>query len=158
MKTTMQRQYFRSHQRMNTHFYDGKLKGKKEELDPYLIDVGKIEMTAKLKLFTTFSDLLSPRPTTTPQSQRNLKIIVDDYRKYGPHIGPNYDSSNNLASEDLLYLLAYLIIDLESDQRGNFLDLTNQQLTEMSSGLCPQGRAYRLLQIIGPAIDFPKSL
>ena len=139
--------------RMNTHFFDGKLKEAKEQLAPYLSDVEKINKAEKLELFALFATLLVSRPTTTPQSQHNLQIIITDYQKHQPHTGPNYDSSNDLASEDLLYFLADLISKIPEDQRDDFLDLANQQLTEMSSGMCPQGRSYRILQVIWPTLD-----
>lgn len=161
MKTTMQRsRQYKRHRRMNTHFYDGKLKEAKAQLTPYLDDVGKIAFQDKLELFAKFTSLLVLRPTTTQQSQHNLSVIIADYQKCkdcgkSQQPGdPNYDASNNLASEDLLYFLADLVCQVKTPHQDDFLDLANQQFTEMSSGMCPQGRAYRILQVIWPTLDF----
>ena len=157
---TKSRQRKRNHQRrtrMNTHFYDGKLKEAREQLAPYLDDAAKVDMSTKLASFATFASLLMTRPTTTPQAQHNLQTIIVDYQKHQGREdihSPNYDPSNNLVVDDLLYFLINLIVRIPEEQQDNFIDLANQQFTEMSSGMCPQGRAYRILQIIWPTLDY----
>lgn len=154
------RQYKRRNRMQNTHFYDGKLKEAKEQLIPYLDDIAKMTKDKKLVLFTSFASLLVSRVSTTQQSQHNLQTIITDYQKYmnlrleDTLKDPNYDPSNDLHAADLLYFLADLIMKIPEKEQGDFLDLANQQFTEMSSGMCPQGRAYRILQVIWPTLDF----
>lgn len=57
----------------------------------------------------------------------------------------NYDPVNNLDAGDLLYLLYEKIVLENSHEHASLLAA---QLDDMTSGLCPQGRTTRLLQIL----------
>lgn len=63
------------------------------------------------------------------------QIVIDHYNP------PNFDQTNNLSAYDLLYLIAlhFENIDIPS---------LSEQLQDMSTGFCPQGRTIRLYQII----------
>ena len=57
----------------------------------------------------------------------------------------NYDPTNELYAEDLLYLCYELCIKVkEPDFDAVFID----KLNEMNTGMCPQGRTHRLLEVV----------
>lgn len=133
---------------MDTHRFDGKLSLIRSLLERDLLRVKQISREERLRLFRLLSSFLASYPKITPQAFNNLETIIRDSSS---HL--NYDPTNDLSSEDLLYLLAEKITSLEGEKRNDLLDLLIIELTEMSSGMCPQGRAYRLLQAVIVAMD-----
>lgn len=167
---------------LNTHHYDGRLAQIKKELLPDLIRISKLSAEDKITQLHTLSSTLSSQRTSSQESRDNISRIIGDYintlKRTSPIISSpspssimspsplifpsspltlekdnNYEPSNDLHTEDLLYYLSEAIANLEPEDRNNILDLTNYQLKEMSSGFCPQGRAYRLLQVVNVARD-----
>ena len=132
----------------DTHFYDGKLGETRQLLLSDLLRIAEIRSKEKLNLFARFAALLASQPSSTLKSRENFAWIVRDYQDHGSQKGPNYDPTNQFAAEDLLYLTGELIMKLPEENKKDFLDLTNEQLIEMSSGMCAQGRVYRLLYVI----------
>lgn len=74
-----------------------------------------------------------------------LNTIINSFKSQS-----NFDPTNRLNADDLLYL-CYEKICIQSDL--DFEDLLKIQLVEMNSGLCPQGRTTRLFQILIPYYD-----
>lgn len=134
--------------KLNTHFYDGQLEAVKVKINPELERIAAIPVESKLIRFTT---LLIRLPVGS--GRNNLVRIIRDFQLYGAHKGPNYDTKNNLATEDILYYYIEIMLQVDKEKQESLLNLLNTQLKEMSSGLCAQGRVCRLLQITLPAIE-----
>lgn len=118
---------------LNTHNYDGKLKPLSEELNNILKNQDREDVYDKLE------KLLSDHAQNNKiQSQWILffKCIVND--KYNV---TNYDNTNKMSAYDLLYLIGLNI---------NIIDMTMiiEQLEDMKTGNCPQGRVIRLYHIL----------
>lgn len=111
---------------MNLHDLDHKLQAIKEIDSKY--DPEKTEKI--IKAFSTLS--------LSPNSFNVLGILINDLGK--PN---NYDPINRLSVDDLLLEIANRI------ELGKIDVLTlDQQLTEMLTGMCPQGRSIRLYSVI----------
>jgi hypothetical protein len=98
----------------------------------------------KNRTIVIFGKKLATRATHTVGAKRNLKIILDDFQ-HANH--KNYDHTNDLHAEDILFYLGKLVAKLCRSSINDFLDLVNLQLDEMSSGICPQGRTHRFYQV-----------
>ena len=60
----------------------------------------------------------------------------------------NYDPINNLDSIKLLN-----IVGIISQTNIEIIELLEEQLKDLQTGFCPQGRTIRLIQIIQPYLD-----
>ena len=133
---------------LNTHYYDLKLGDQRDVIKDMLKDAE--DATDKIEELIFIEHMISTRPNSTHESQRNISIIINDFR-FGRR-EKNYDCTNSLRADDILYLFASFIRrDIE------VCDMLNIQLGEMAGGMCPQGRTHRLLQILIPLIDHFKT-
>ena len=117
-----------------THFYDGQLE--KAVLEADLSRASQKTSEEKLAAFGLLRSLL-PKIT-----HHNFDVIVRDFIRTGRTKGANYDPTNDLYADDLLYLCS----ELSSDPV--LIDLLTAQLVDMSTGICPQGRTHRLFQVL----------
>ena len=128
-----------------THSYDGKLAKAKAQLIQEISRVSLAPKGAKMEGFNQLREILR-RVSATPSALQCYDIIVATFDKDGRvSRSPNYDPTNDLHADDLLYLCFEQIV-LE-----NNLDLTRaliSQLEDMRTGLCAQGRTTRLFQIL----------
>lgn len=109
---------------LNTHTYD------------FLLPPLNFESSVK-KDFSQLRLELSKRLNQHNQSALTyFDLIVND-----GHNHQNFDQTNNIYADDLLYLLS---INIESIPWEYFIE----QLLDISTGSCPQGRTIRLFQII----------
>lgn len=123
---------------MNIHIFDGQLLEAKALLSVYLESAAEVSSEDKIMAFEQLKTFIQPN--------LNFDIIVNDFKTFGHNLGSNYDPTNELYADDLLYLCAILLEKL--DNTDEFLFIFNQQLIDMSTGMCPQGRTHRLFQII----------
>lgn len=116
---------------INVHAYDGKLK------DTKLIYFNKHD---KLKLFGRIKKKIN---------NRFLNHIISDFLKYGVDTkSPNYDSLNELYADDILATILDLIFkSVSQNNSDDIFKLFIEQLNDMSTGFCSQGRTVRLIQI-----------
>jgi hypothetical protein len=70
-------------------------------------------------------------------AKHNLQILI---KSLGT--GKNYDNSNKINGDELLYMC------LNHIDNEDFIKNLNIQLEDMSNGLCPQGRTHRLYQLL----------
>ena len=124
----------------NTHFYDDNMS--KDIIENIRVFVNKstnISKDDKLESFDKFRKILV--------ELNNNPIVIIFYDKiinsYIQSDGKNYDPINNLDAIDLLYVI-YLI----SQNNDDILLLLCDQLEDMKTGFCPQGKTIRLVQII----------
>lgn len=106
----------------NTHYYDEK------------IDITLIPNTPK----ATIDNLIFSQ---TRQKIKNVKYY-DLMLNNDP---ANYDPINKLHALDLLYIVCEISL-----KNPEILELLEEQLNDMTTGFCPQGRTIRLYQIILP--------
>lgn len=149
----------------NTHYYDGKLDFsmlyfpptddrqslidkfvadiKPENLENYntilqQLDIVPIEDVFPIvKRAIVFNLIYILKDKITPNAFIHLDIMIRDYGT-----DKNYDATNKISADDLLYLTSYHTGD------ENFIILINEQLENMASGFCAQGRTHRLFQVI----------
>ncbi|MHB1774355.1 MAG: hypothetical protein ACYCST_22025 [Acidimicrobiales bacterium] len=87
-----------------------------------------------------------PNILTSNQDIFNLLISQPDI----------FDPLNQICVLDLLHCLITVYLKLSTPQNKNpdpellqtFFKLLNEQLTDLKTGLCPQGRTIRLIQIL----------
>lgn len=125
---------------LNTHFFDGKIGDSISHIRTEIDRVREIPVSSKI---TAFGVLLEKIHTMrniklTPGALRCFNAIASDFNG-------NYDPANYLHADDLLYLLYEKIVCEDSYEHASLLA---EQLDEMVSGMCPQGRTTRLLQIL----------
>ena len=119
----------------NTHSYDKKLDIVKEELKPLFLTV--LSITDKEKQ-DSFNQLYEKLSSELSESERIfLSKIISEKDNY-------YDPVNDLRVDHLLYLCYIQILEGNVD----FLDNFKQQLSDLKTGSCVQGRSIRLLQLI----------
>ena len=127
--------------KLNTHYYDGKL------VDTVPVDVKNIPDVQKLERIRALQAMLPQLVKLTPQAIHNLNTIVEDYASAGG--ANNHDSTNGLKAEELLCMIHGLMtVNAADEKRKDVAVLLADQLHEMSSGMCPQGRTHRLYQVI----------
>jgi hypothetical protein len=133
-----------------THAYDGKLrKDMSIELSDELLNITEISLESKCLVFIQLKKILEKRNNFKNNAVKYFDAIANDCKGNRSN---NYDASNNLYADDLLYICAkHLLNTLNS---GDILDILIVQLQEISLGSCPQGRTHRLLQIVNIIIDF----
>jgi len=122
---------------LNTHFFDGKMKNVIEsfsgefESSDYVTKVDKIKSVQKLR------EKVLDLQEINIQGMRCFDTIAGS-----PDSPGNYDRVNNLDA----FLLLYLVSCHKDDPE--YVSLLSHQLNEMASGMCPQGRTTRLLQVL----------
>jgi len=117
---------------LDTHSYDGRLDSKNiNEID----NVRQLSNDDKLLVINELLEHINTK--ISDEGLFYLKTIIND-------IGTdhNYDPTNNLRAEDLLYISKYY------QDNDDFVNNLDTQLQDMKTGFCPQGRTHRLYQII----------
>jgi len=115
---------------LNTHWYDGKLNF--YENTNFSKNIDKYDKE-KLKI-----DILNfYEPLLTHKAFNFYKQIAESFGTQ-----ENYDSSNNIWVDDIIYCLWQI------RHQDNMLQMLDEQLCDMETGFCPQGRSTRLYQIL----------
>lgn len=120
---------------LNTHFYDNKLSEAKEVLHNDLETTSRIPDEEKINVIYQLKKSL--RTVLTRIEMRFLNKLIKEKNKW-------YDPVNDLHVNDLLYLCYYHV----STGNEDFIDNFRQQLTDLRTGSCVQGRSIRLLQLL----------
>ena len=131
---------------LNTHFFDGKLVGMISFIQTDIERVHSISKVEKIRAFDVLQPLVENHENCTPNVTRCFQAIYSSCAQFSEGLNnPNYDCANNLYADDLLYL----IYEKASEENNSeYTDLLVANLEEMATGLCPQGRTTRLLQIL----------
>ena len=125
-----------------THFYDNNIsKSIIESIQPLLIKSGTVSKEDKLVIFDDIRTLLT-EIKTNEIGMKYYDQIIQSFMKDGEG---NYDSTNKLDAIDLLYVICMLSVHMNND---SMLLLLKEQLEDLQSGFCPQGRTIRFMQII----------
>lgn len=125
---------------LNTHTYDGQLKYVKLYLKKYYDLIDNVEIDdLKIKINDGYQFLLENNKFDNT-SNLTFQTLFNSIGT-----GANYDSTNDINADHLLYFCVYEILEKKDN---DFVDLFIIQLNEMQSGMCPQGRTHRLIQIL----------
>jgi hypothetical protein len=115
---------------LNTHSYDG-------QLNPsLLLELDTVQRLSLEEKRTRAQDLMA-KIRIHPMAMQFLSLIVRDMGT-----AANIDSTNDINADDLICLCWNY-----RDNR-NFIMLLEEQLLDMATGFCPQGRTHRLFQIL----------
>lgn len=145
---------------VNTHFFDGRLPSFTSSIDKHIAQsinndilrasqMSKEDKTKGFRLLEekvrTYS--LQKNGKIPANSAKYLRLIVSTHDRFGRVASGNgnYDSKNRLYACDLLYLLYEKIM---SEEDSEYLNLTLEQLSDMATGQCSQGRTTRLFQAL----------
>lgn len=113
--------------KLNTHYYDGKLKERYK----------KLKETTVSDL--TFSETIKEIENLVKENPR-AKQIINLFKS--PH--GNYDRANDIHIKDLLPLIWQHVKTYDESGKKLFIE----QIIDIHNGKCPQGRTTRLLQCI----------
>lgn len=119
----------------HTHSYDNKLENVKGELKERFESVEGVSDIEKQEAFQELKEYLSSRISEAEVVL--LEKLISEKNKY-------HDPINNLRVDDLLYLCCKRLVAGNEDFLSNF----RQQLADLRTGSCVQGRSIRLLQLL----------
>jgi len=121
---------------LNTHFYDHLLT---EQTKLILLYLEGVEYSKEERV-----KILSACELNDPRAKRNLQVII---KSIGT--AANKDPVTGLVTDDLLMIAhRYQLLT-----RSSWLLQFEEQLIDMSTGFCVQGRNHRILQILLPYLD-----
>lgn len=119
-----------------THSYDKNISPDlMKNINPYILDLKSISKDDKMLAFNTIKNKIKDKIAV-----KYFDLIVNDDKN-------NYDPINNLDTIDLLYIVYFISLN-----NNNIIELLVDQLKDLQTGSCPQGRTIRLIQIIQPFI------
>lgn len=131
-----------THPYLQTHYYDGKLKQ-----HPLIKGVSQCTASNKQKrvIFNNLSQQISQstkiKGVHKKTAQKSIRNIIASIGKQ-----PNFDPSNNLSADNLLFLICEHLERL--DDPDDVLIYLSEQLSDIiTSGQCPPGRSTRLWQV-----------
>lgn len=124
---------------LNLHFFDDKLVHASEWIRPDVERVSQLDPIAKTDAIAKLKEMLIEFPFQIPGALEVFDIVSNE------HDSSNRDPITNLSTPDLLFILYERIVN---EQYEDCLDILITQLSDMRTGMCPQGRVTRLLQII----------
>jgi hypothetical protein len=132
----------------NTHDYDGVLAVCQNFIHTIIAKVKDIDNITKLGVVQKFSvDILKVEiPEKTPMSITYFNVILNSWGTQS-----NYDSTNDLHADNLLYICALIWnkISVENcDILVDFAKVFFVQCEDIKTGPCPQGRVARLWQVV----------
>lgn len=87
--------------------------------------------------------ILHLRKIVNAESSSVLEQLITDYNTEN-----NYDPISKTNVNDILYLISLYIEKVKDTDRDDIIQLFNDILIEMKSGMCPQGRSTRLYQLL----------
>lgn len=118
--------------KLQTHYYDGKLKNQISSLRlPYT-------KSEKVKKFTQLKEAINhtKQRTHLSNAMRAITMIA-----VGVETDANYDKTNDVYADEILYIIS------ENLQKDMIDDLVIQLADITTHGACPQGRCTRLAQL-----------
>jgi hypothetical protein len=140
--TSSCRDYSKERLSTNTHDADGKwadnlnLKSNKLFATAEDIAVEIVTSTVDVQTFSSLLDFGESLAKIRPEAGRYFAAIIQGQG--------NYDSSNRVDALTLLILLNLLMDEQTGD---GMMEILAEQLADMASGPCPEGRTTRLAQI-----------
>lgn len=141
----------------DTHFYDGTLPRVVQRcgLAGELARAASVPRADKARTFAALQQRVACGGAS-PAAVKCLRDVCDTHARYGRVAdggNTNWDDRNGLHACDLLYLVSE-----RASASDDALALLCAQLHDMRTGMCPQGRTTRLLQVLFACVsgDAPK--
>ncbi len=129
-----------------THFYDNNISESLiVAIQPLLDNSNTISREDKLIVYKNIKESL----VGLDINNIGLKYYDQMIKSYMDGDNSNYDPINKLDALNLLYVIYYL-----SEDNDIILLLLKEQLEDMISGFCAQGRTIRFIQIISSFIKY----
>jgi hypothetical protein len=121
---------------IETHSYDGRWQNTLEQVrrDPLFQKAERMasELGSTSEMFTLYSKLT--------KGQQYFNMIASGQG--------NWDSANGIDAKVLLCFLSVLLDEDRIKEKEDMFRVLSEQLQDMSTGPCPQGRTTRLIQVI----------
>ena len=123
-----------------THTYDNQLtKDIYDNIEPFVFIFNSMEKSDKLVMLDKLRSVINIDNTSGIEYyDKMVKDFIDN-------TDSNYDPINKLNAIDLLYIIFTIY-----QHNYDIIPLFIEQLKDLESGFCPQGRTIRLIQIIQP--------
>jgi len=121
--------------KLNTHFYDGQLTQRYNEIKKMLDK----ECLTLNQCFNEIEELIEK--SNLPLNQIKIANFMLNLLK---NKNGNYDSANKIHVHDLLPYVWTKVRDYDDSGKQLFLE----QLIDIRGGTCPQGRVARLIQLV----------
>ena len=129
--------------KLDTHYYDGKLRTNR--LLQIVHNQQRLPIEDKKTFFTRLLQDLELNPAV-PGLYRSTALRAVKQITRGIRQAPNYDGSNGMYADDVLYLVCKKI---EETKNTDALVYLSEQLSDiMTSGQCAQGRSTRIFQVL----------
>lgn len=126
--------------KLNTHYYDGKLKIKyqnlKHELEDQIIQLDQCWIEIKQLVMQE-----------TKGAQRKKANMILNKLRSNDH--GNYDKANDIHIHELIPYVWTKVREYDNSGKRVFIE----QLIDITRGMCPQGRVTRLLQVVEDTIE-----
>jgi hypothetical protein len=122
--------------KLDVHYYDGRIE---LSITAFLTKLNDISLDVKKQYIMVWYDNI--KHALSLEANNVMQILINDMGT-----AANYDITNQLSVDDLLYIMGSLI------DNHVFIEILNDELIQMAQGFCSQGRTHRLLQIIVPFI------
>ena len=133
----------------NTHFYDRKLSERLQAYRESLSVIDKLDNSVKLaKLKRLHSQLKNTK------ALRGLDMIIKTLQTQSNKAkDANYDPSNNIRAENVLYMIIEKMGEPESELYKDIFPILEEQLGDILGGSCPPGRTTRIFQAFVTVIE-----
>ena len=129
----------------NTHYYDGKIASESmRSLKPLLIEASKVSKEEKIREL----EVLWTRLNTVGLVKYPLQYLIGARAYFDVIVSSighvsNYDPTNDVRADDVLYLCIGLATSSE-----HFCIMLLEQLKDIGNGVCSQGRCTRVIQLL----------
>jgi hypothetical protein len=125
--------------KLNTHYYDGKLKERFHEIRE---SVPKSVELPSLSICYQEMDVLIC--STTNLRTRRIANKVMRTLEADTGSAKNHDATSDINVDDLIPLVWYYVRNYDISGKDLFIE----QIAEIQGGMCPQGRVARLIQMV----------
>lgn len=121
---------------LNVHTYDGVINLKSCSVTKYIDEMKNKSMKEKKSL--------AKEVLRHGEIYKFSKISIDYLNKIIKDIGTNknFDPTNNFSVDELICVCWIF------RENKNFMKLLEEQLSDMKTGFCPQGRTHRIYQLL----------
>lgn len=121
-------------EKLNVHFYDTKIKEfilTNQQISEEIIGAHSIPKEEKIRIFSELRCLIDNA------TKHTYDIVINDFISESSN---NFDPLNEIYASDMLFLCHKYILP-------DNINILNDQLIDLASGLCAQGRSTRFFQV-----------
>lgn len=126
---------------LNTHDYDGKL----FEIKSMYPEIGFYRGESTIReAYKNFIEIITSAGDA--DSANRLSIMMQDSLAGNSN---NFDQTNRIdATGIIVFLYELFLMESDKEKKASIVKNLIEQLRDMSTGFCPQGRTHRMLQIL----------